>query len=94
MGFTSGAFIAMPPVCFVALIKDKSRIGTRMGMGFGMLSFGLLIGGPAGGAVVDDRNPLNWNGLWAFGGASAMLAGGCYGVLRVMQSGWKLKVKA
>lgn len=30
-GFFSGVFIAMPPVCFVALTKDKTKIGTRIG---------------------------------------------------------------
>ncbi|KAI4186836.1 MAG: hypothetical protein L6R41_003221 [Letrouitia leprolyta] len=39
IGFFSGVFIAMPPVCFVALVKDKSRIGTRIGMGFAISGF-------------------------------------------------------
>lgn len=95
VGFFSGVFIAMPPVCFVALIKDKSRIGTRMGMGFGMVAFGLLIGGPAGGGVLDDTpGHLNWTGLWAFGGASACVAGALYARLRVLRGGFKLKAKA
>lgn len=32
-GFFSGIFIALPPVLFVALTKDKSKVGTRIGMG-------------------------------------------------------------
>lgn len=30
-GFFSGIFIALPPVLYVALTKDKSKIGTRIG---------------------------------------------------------------
>ncbi|KAI4162657.1 MAG: hypothetical protein LQ342_003703 [Letrouitia transgressa] len=92
-GFFSGVFIAMPPVCFVALIKDKTRIGTRMGMGFGMIAFGMLVGGPGGGAILGTQEPLQWTGLWAFGGVSAALAGVMYAGLRVTRSGFSLHVK-
>ncbi|KAL9612463.1 MAG: hypothetical protein Q9167_002935 [Letrouitia subvulpina] len=93
-GFFSGVFIAMPPVCFVSLIKDKTRIGTRMGMGFGMIAFGMLIGGPGGGAILGTQEPLEWTGLWAFGGVSAALAGIMYAGLRVARGGFSLHVKA
>lgn len=92
-GFFNGVFIAMPPVCFVALIKDKTRVGTRIGMGFSMVAFGLLIGGPGGGSILGTRDPLNWNSLWAFGGVSACTSGVMYAGLRVARSGFKLKVK-
>lgn len=92
-GFFSGVFIAMPPVCFVALIKDKTRVGTRIGMGFSMVALGLLIGGPGGGSILGTRDPLNWNSLWAFGGVSACTSGVMYAGLRVARSGFKLKVK-
>lgn len=94
VGFFSGVFIAMPPVCFIALIKDKSRIGTRVGMGFGIAALGLLIGGPAGGSILGTKDPLNWAGLWSFGGVSACVAGVVYAGLRVARGGFKLNVKA
>lgn len=56
-GFFGGVFIGMPPVCFVALTKDKTKIGTRIGMGFGMISFGVLAGGPGGGAILGNLIP-------------------------------------
>lgn len=62
IGFFSGVFVAMPPVCFVALIKDKSRIGTRIGMGFAMSAFGMLVGGPGGGGILGTKEPLEWAG--------------------------------
>jgi MFS family permease len=92
-GFFSGVFIAMPPVCFVALTKDKSKIGTRIGMGFGMIGFGVLAGGPGGGSVLGTADPLNWTGLWIFGGVSATVSGLCYFALRISKAGFKLNVK-
>lgn len=93
-GFFSGVFIAVPPVSFVTLIKDKTRVGTRMGMGFGMVTFGMLVGGPGGGAILGTQEPLQWTGLWAFGGVSAALVGVMYAGLRFTRSGLGLHVKA
>ena len=94
VGFFSGVFIAMPPVCFVSLIEDKSKIGTRIGMGFGMIALGVLVGGPGGGGILGTHDPLNWNGLWAFGGVTALVSGVMYFGLRIARSGLKLNIKA
>lgn len=93
-GFFSGVFIAMPPVCFVALTKDKTKIGTRIGMGFGIIGFATLAGGPGGGRILGSAAPLNWNGLWIYGGVSAVVSGVLYAGLRVARTGPKLMVKA
>jgi hypothetical protein len=77
-GFFSGVFIALPPVCFVRLTKDKSKIGTRIGMGFSLLGFGVLAGGPAGGAILDSdsrASHLEWDNLWIYGGCMSAGAG-------------------
>lgn len=93
-GFFSGVFIAMPPVCFVLLTKDKSRIGTRIGMGFSVIGLGVLAGGPAGGGILGSKLPLDWTGVWLFGGITACLSGLMYALLRVMRSGPKIMIKA
>lgn len=93
VGVFSGVFIAMPPVCLVALIEDKSRIGTRMGMSFGIIGLGMLVGGPGGGGILGTHDPLNWDGLWAFGGVTAIAAGVVYAGMRVMRGGLRLNVK-
>ncbi|KAK6949890.1 hypothetical protein Daesc_008213 [Daldinia eschscholtzii] len=93
-GFFSGVFIAMPPVCFFPLTKDKSKLGTRIGMGFGIIALGLLVGGPVAGAILGTTKPLDWEGLWGFGGAAAALSGFMYAALRVYRSGWALNIKA
>ncbi|KAJ5287859.1 hypothetical protein N7478_003545 [Penicillium angulare] len=93
-GFFSGALIGLPPLCFVALTQDKSIIGTRIGMGFGIIGFGVLCGGPAGGAIIANSADFDWTGLWAFGGATAVFAGLMYSALRVAKWGLKLHIKA
>ena len=93
-GFFSGVLIALPPICFAALTPNKSIMGTRAGMGFGIVGFGLLIGGPGAGGVLGSNAPLNWSGLWAFGGATTLVAGAMYVGLRVNRSGFTVTVKS
>ncbi|KAL4738383.1 major facilitator superfamily domain-containing protein [Aspergillus similis] len=93
-GFFSGALIGLPPLCFVALTKDKSKIGTRIGMGFGTMAFGVLAGGPGAGDILGDAHNLDWNGVWIFGGLSCLVAAAIFAALRVSQYGFRLRVKA
>lgn len=93
-GFFSGVFIALPPVCFVILTKDKSKIGSRIGMGFAMVGLGVLVGGPGGGRILGTVDPLNWTGLWVFGGVTTCVASLGFAILRVAKFGFKLNVKA
>ncbi|KAH8893061.1 MFS general substrate transporter [Thozetella sp. PMI_491] len=92
-GFFSGVLIAMPPICFAALTKNKAVLGTRAGMGFCVSSFGMLAGGPGAGSILGAQNPLNWTGVWSFGGVGAVVAGILYIALRISRSGTRLFVK-
>jgi predicted MFS family arabinose efflux permease len=92
-GFFSGVFIAMPPACFIPLIKDKSKIGTRIGMAYGIISFSLLIGGPGAGAILGTAKPLDWDGIWALGGATICVSGLIFAGLRFYRAGSKIRVK-
>lgn len=92
-GFFSGVFISMQPPCFLALIKDKSKIGTRIGMGLGMVASSLLVSGPGAGAILGSVGPLEWQSLWAFSGACLSVAALMFTGLRVYISGLKLFVK-
>ncbi|OAA41723.1 Major facilitator superfamily domain, general substrate transporter [Metarhizium rileyi] len=63
-GFFSGVFIAIPGVCFVKLTEDKSKLGTRIGMGFAAFGFGVLAGGPGGGVILGThRADLHWDSI-------------------------------
>ncbi|THV79198.1 putative MFS monocarboxylate transporter, partial [Aureobasidium pullulans] len=93
-GFFSGVFIALPPVCLVALTADKSKIGSRIGMAFGFIGFGCLAGGPGGGDVLQNYGDgSNWTGLWIYGGVSCAIAAVIFAVVRTMKAGGKLMVK-
>ena len=91
-GIFSGVFIALPSVCFVKLTEDKSKIGTRIGMGMAIFALGTLVGGPGGGAIL-QQNPrhLDWTGMWAFGGACVMASMLVFMVVRFMKVGFKFE---
>ena len=89
-GFFSGAFVSLPPACFVLLSPNRGIIGTRMGMGFAIIAIGGLIGTPVGGAILGSSS---WVGLWAYAGATAVAGGLLMGVSRMVRSHWKLMVK-
>ncbi|QIW95961.1 hypothetical protein AMS68_001479 [Peltaster fructicola] len=95
-GVFSGVFFAMPPVVFVWITKDKSRIGTRIGMGFTFFGLGALAGGPGGGGVLatGGGDALNWTGLWIYGGVCALVSGALFISYRFLITGARLKVKA
>ncbi|KAF7157292.1 hypothetical protein CNMCM5623_001415 [Aspergillus felis] len=93
-GFFSGVVVALPPVCFRVLTSNKSMIGTRIGQGFAMGGLGLLIGGPSGGAILGKKEPLDWTGLWVYGGVAGCVAGIILVGVRIMKAGISLKIKA
>lgn len=93
-GFFSGVIVALPPVCFAMLTQNKALIGTRIGQGFAIGGLGLLIGGPSAGAILGTNDPLNWTGLWVYGGVVVAVAGFLLIAVRIMKAGPKLMVKA
>ncbi|KAL9110678.1 MAG: hypothetical protein Q9227_004855 [Pyrenula ochraceoflavens] len=92
-GFFSGTFIAMPPVCFAAMTKNKALIGTRIGMGFGFIGFAMIIGGVGGGKILGNVDPLHWHRLYTFGGVCPIGAAILYAGVRIHRTGFKLMVK-
>ena len=52
-GFFSGAYISLLPPAIVQLIPDMTSVGTWMGMSLFIVSFGLLIGNPVAGSLVN-----------------------------------------
>lgn len=93
-GFFSGVFIALPPVLFVAFTEDKTKIGTRIGMGFAMLGIGVLAGAPGSGGILgNNQKDLDWNGCWTYAGVAAIVSTCIFIALRFIRVGAKLKVK-
>jgi MFS family permease len=94
VGFFGGVFIAMPPVCFSALTPDRTKLGTRVGQGFGIVvSNSMLIGGPVAGAILGKTPPYNWNGTWIYAGVFTTIAGCMYIVIRILRCGFTLSAR-
>lgn len=75
-GFFTGAFFSLQPTIFARLTADADRIGTRIGMAFTCMSFGLLLGAPSSGALMRTFGfaaSWAWSGVSLFLGAVAML---------------------
>ncbi|KAF7158195.1 hypothetical protein CNMCM5623_002861 [Aspergillus felis] len=85
-GFFSGAFVSLPPTCFVQLSPDRSLIGTRMGMGYVVMTAGNLVGTPAAGAILQSEG---FNSMWIFGGVISIAGGLTMMVSRNIQGGWQ-----
>lgn len=93
-GFVSGVVIGLPPLCFVAITPDKSKLGTRMGMGYAMIGLGVLAGGPGAGNILSVGKDLDWQGAWAFSGSSCVVAGLGYTAIRMAMYGRQIRVRA
>jgi MFS family permease len=52
-GLFASALQALFPVTMADLTTDPKRTGTRFGMGFALSSFGVFIGCPVGGALIE-----------------------------------------
>lgn len=89
-GFFSGTLVSLPPTIYVRMTKNRAVIGTRIGMGFAVVAFGMLIGTPISGAILSASS---FNAVWAFAGALTL--GGAVLMIgaRVSQGGWHLLTK-
>ncbi|KAL4734225.1 major facilitator superfamily domain-containing protein [Aspergillus similis] len=93
-GFLSGLFVATPPLLFILFTQDKSKIGTRMGLAYGMLGLAVLPGGPGAGAVLQhDSSRLDWTAAWTYGGVLPLAACIVFCLLRVRRGGFSLAAK-
>lgn len=69
-GFCSGAFVSIPPACVARITPDLSIIGSRLGLSFFICGFGILIGTPVAGAILEITTTENqYLGLQLFSGA-------------------------
>ncbi|KAF9884238.1 hypothetical protein FE257_001970 [Aspergillus nanangensis] len=84
-GFFTGAFVSLPPTCFVRLSPQRSLIGTRMGMGYAVMTVGNLIGSPVAGVILQKNG---FNSMWTFGGVLSIAGGIAMMTSRNFQGGW------
>lgn len=81
-GFCSAGLVTLPAAVFPSLCPDPKRLGTRLGMSWGISSFATLTGGPIAGAILkhqsgatlqprsDYLGPQLWGGVCMLVGAS------------------------
>ena len=91
-GFFSGAFVSLPPSAIVSLSPDLGLIGTRMGMCFGITAFGILIGSPVAGAILNSIG--RFLGLELFAGCTVLTGAALMIAARCSKFGFKIFVKA
>lgn len=97
LGFFSGALVGLPPVCLVALARAENKmplLGTRIGMAYAMIALGVLVSGPAAGAILGAGDSLDWTSLWIWGGVPTIVSGLFYYVLRFWKYGMNPTTKA
>ncbi|KAJ5447988.1 Major facilitator superfamily domain general substrate transporter [Penicillium cf. griseofulvum] len=60
-GFISGTLIGLPPIYLAILTEDKSKLGTRVDMGYAIIVLGVLASGPSSGAILmNGGGSLDW----------------------------------
>ncbi|KAF1996852.1 oxalate/formate antiporter [Amniculicola lignicola CBS 123094] len=89
-GFWSGAAISLTPVC-VGQVCRTEDYGKRSGTAFSIASFGVLIGIPIAGAILEAQGG-EYTGLVVFAAAMYLAASMLFGVTRGVAGGWGLGV--
>jgi predicted MFS family arabinose efflux permease len=92
-GFFSGSFVSLPPTTIVSLSDDLHKVGTRLGMSFSISGFGILVGTPVAGTLlnIDTGHFLH---AQIFCAASMMVSCVCLGLARLAKTGAVVMIKA
>ncbi|PQE19420.1 MFS monocarboxylate transporter protein [Rutstroemia sp. NJR-2017a BBW] len=74
-GFFTGCLITLPNPILISLSPSLQDVGSRVGMSYSIAAFGLLIGSPSGGALLDLEigdflKTQCFGGAFLFGGMS------------------------
>ncbi|KAK8024537.1 hypothetical protein PG993_012603 [Apiospora rasikravindrae] len=90
-GLMSGIFISTPPLLFMILTKDKTTLGSRMGIAYTFIGLSVLVGGPPAGALLQHSPSfLDWAAAWTYAGVLPFAACVAFCALRIWLGGWKL----
>jgi MFS family permease len=90
-GFFSGTLVSIIAPAVVTISPDLALVGTHMGMNFGFTGFGLLIGNPVAGVLLDKYGYIG-PAMWC--GSANVLAAIFILAARLRKTGFVLKVKA
>ena len=89
-GFFSGGMVSILPSLVVLLSPNRAAIGTRMGMGFGVVSLAALLGTPIGGFILDR---YGYAVAFSFSGVCAIISAVILAGARGWHGGWKFMKK-
>ncbi len=92
-GFFSGSFVSLAPTTIVSLSDDLHKVGTRLGMSFSISGFGILVGTPVAGTLLNIHTG-NFFHAQVFCAASMMASFACLGLARVAKTGPVVMIKA
>ncbi|KAF2270995.1 MFS general substrate transporter [Lojkania enalia] len=95
-GFFSAALVTLPSAAFASVTPDLSRLGTRLGMSWGVSSIATLIGAPIAGALLKTKTGRPdflgiqlWSGIFLLSG-TLWLCALWISARRVLRTGWKI----
>ena len=88
--FFTGSFVSLPPTIVFTLSPSLSVYGTRNGMLFLPISFGLLVGNPIAGAILRS----GWRNLEAFCGTTIAVSVSLVFATRIAKTGLAVKARA
>jgi MFS family permease len=91
-GFINTGVQVLSTASMSSLVKDVSKMGTRVGMVLTILSFATLTGSPIAGALIDVNNG-NFLLAQIFGGTVIAVATAVLVAARVYETGWHLMVR-
>jgi MFS family permease len=89
-GLASAAFQALFPTSIAALSNDITKTGTRLGMGFAVIGFAALLGGPIAGWTVHGGG---YGTAISWAGASTVVGMGLGICSRGLKYGWSWRTK-
>lgn len=91
-GFFTGTFVSVTNAALVNLTDDIKIVGTRLGMSFTCAGFGLLIGNPVAGALINLETG-SFIRMQIFGGVLVMGSAALFFAARFAKVGGALRAK-
>ncbi|GAB7356073.1 hypothetical protein MBLNU459_g6688t2 [Dothideomycetes sp. NU459] len=92
IGLAINAFQSLFPTSVASMTKDLQKTGTRLGMGFSIISFAALLGPPIGGALLSADNG-GYLGAQIWAATTSFVGLGLITAARVYRYGPSMKLK-
>jgi MFS family permease len=91
-GLCSGGFQSLIPTGYASITKELNTLGTRLGMGFTVMSFAALTGPPLGGAIQSAPGG-GYRAAQVWAAVSTLSCATMLATARMRKVGWELRKK-